>query len=83
MSSRGCLPLNDIFKMLDECAPGHTRKSGDHYWVIIFHGKIYYDLPKGEHGAKNPDIQIGHVKKLIRRLLIEDCAKKYLPILSN
>ncbi|MHB1665445.1 MAG: hypothetical protein ACYCT7_09335 [bacterium] len=82
MSSNGCAPLSDIFKMLDNCASGHTRKAGDHYWVIKFNGKIYYTLPKGEHGSKNPDIEIGHIKKLIRHLGIdEDCAKKYLSIL--
>lgn len=82
MTSRGCTSLNDVFTMLDKCVPGHKRKLKTHYWVIMFQKKTYNTFPKGKHGDKNPDIEIGHIKKLIRHLNIDiDCAKKYLSIL--
>lgn len=82
MSSNGCAPLSDIFKMLDNCASCHTRKAGDHYWTVKFKGKIYYTLPKGKYSSKYPDVEIGHIKKLIKHLSIDEgCAKKYLAIL--
>ena len=83
MPSKGTARLKEIFKMLDECAPGHEKKQADHYWHIKYNGKHYKDFPKGEHGPKNPEIQIGHIRKLIRHFSIEDCTRKFLPILQN
>jgi hypothetical protein len=83
MPSSGTADLKDIFKMLDVCAPEHVRKQADHYWHIKYNGKHYSNFPKGEHGSKNPQIQIGHIRKIIRFFNIEECAKRLLPILQS
>jgi hypothetical protein len=42
--------------------------------------KIWWDLPRGKHGNwQNPEIQVGHVKRMMRFFGVLDCAKKYLP----
>jgi hypothetical protein len=65
--------------MLDQCSPGHTRKLLKHTWCVMWNGKTYPSLPKGEHGAGDPDIEIGHVKRMIRALGIDiDCARQLI-----
>jgi hypothetical protein len=69
MSSSGTIPLNDIWSMLDFCAPGYTKRQTMHNWVVRYNGKTYHRLPLGEHGKRaNPPIQIGHVKTMVRSL---------------
>ena len=76
MSSSGTIALADIWAMLDHCAPGHTRKQRTHNWAVSFGGKTFPNLPVGEHGArKNPEIQVGWVKTMVRHLGIMECAK--------
>ena len=36
--------------MLDECAPGHTRKATKHNMRIMYAGKTHYRFPLGGHG---------------------------------
>ena len=73
--------LNDIWSMLDECAKGYTRKSSDEYWTVRFNGRSYRSLPLGPHGArKNPDIETGHVRSMVRFFEIKDCADKVLDL---
>ena len=82
MGSFGTVPLKDVFRMLDECAPGFARQENIHHHWITYNGKTYRRLPKGGHGKSNPPIQIGHIHKMIRALGIDqDCAKKHLKIL--
>lgn len=77
MSSSGTITLDEIWAMLDACAPGHKRKQRDHNWIITYKDKTYPSLPVGEHGARrHVSIQVGHVKKMVRILGIADCAKK-------
>jgi len=65
--------------MLDECAPGHQRKATTHNWRITYNGKTYPSFPLGPHGKReNPDIEIGHIKKMARALGIYDCARNHL-----
>jgi hypothetical protein len=62
--------------MLDHCAPGHSRKQRTHNWVVSYRASTFPNLPVGEHGQrKNPEIQVGHVKAMVRQLGIADCAK--------
>jgi len=83
MSSFGTVPLNDIWAMLDHCAPGHTRKQRQHNWAITWKGKTYPRLPLGPHGKRqNPGIQVGHVKNMARFFGILECAKGQLPQLK-
>lgn len=65
--------------MLDECLPGHSRTEGDHYWAIKRKedGKIFATLPTGKHGAKRPEVEIGHVRQMVRLFEIGPCASKF------
>jgi hypothetical protein len=79
VSSFGTVPLKDVWAMLDHCAPGHTRKQRTHNWLVIFGGRSYPSLPVGAHGRRhNPEIQVGHVKNMVRHLGIEECAKSQI-----
>jgi hypothetical protein len=78
MGSFGTVALKQILEMLELCAPGHTvTKKPHHYWVR-WGEKIFPALPLGDHGEKNPDIPIGHIKKMARTLDILPCAKRHL-----
>lgn len=65
--------------MLQQCAPGYEKEAKTHNWHVKYSGKTYPTLPLGPHGRRqNPDIEIGHVRSMIRFFGIEDCAKKHL-----
>lgn len=69
--------------MLDECAPKYTKRAGPHLWCIRWNGKVYPSLPLGPHGRReNPEIQIGHVRKMARFLGILECAETRIPMLN-
>jgi hypothetical protein len=52
--------LHDVWKMLDACAPGHTKTASRHYWTVSFNKRSYRSLPLGAHGRrKNPEIETG------------------------
>ena len=71
--------LLDIWAMLDQCAPGHTRKQGKHHWIVTLGDKAYHALPLGPHGRRvNPDIETGYVRSLVRQPGIEECVRKFL-----
>lgn len=79
MGSNGTIPLKDIWRMLDMCAPEHRKKKTDHCWRIWF-GEHTTKLPLGEHGKReNPPTQIGHVRHLVRLFEIDECARGCLP----
>ena len=67
--------------MLDDCDPGYTKSEADHYWSIQHSDgtTIFPALPKGKHGAKRPEAEIGHVRQLVRLFDIQDCAAKHFP----
>jgi hypothetical protein len=84
MSSFGRVRLSTIWSMLDACAPGNERKPGKHKWCVRYGGKTFPSLPKGEHGATDPEIEIGHIKKMIRHLSVEpSCAATHIPGLKS
>lgn len=63
----GTVRLKLIWAMLDHCLPGYERRQSKHHWRISFGGLIYRSLPLGGHGKrKNPEIQLGHVNRLMR-----------------
>jgi hypothetical protein len=71
----GVIDLAEVWSMLDHCAPGHTRSATTHYWCIRFGGKTYPSFPLGAHGRrKNPTVQVGHVRAMVRQLGISACA---------
>jgi hypothetical protein len=67
--------------MLDACAPGARIESKKHRnWVYYKDYPIFRNLPMGEHGTRrNPEIQIGWVRSLVRHFEIYDCARQYIP----
>lgn len=61
--------------MLDHCAPGYKWRLATHSRVITYKGKTYPSFPK------HREIELGHIRRMIRHLGIEqECAKEYLPI---
>jgi hypothetical protein len=82
MGSTGLVTLKEIRKMLDDCAPGAIIESKLHHNWVRYAGKTYRGLPLGKHGARhNPEIEVGHVKRMARFFEILDCARKSLPAL--
>jgi hypothetical protein len=52
--------------MLTKCASGWSKVEKTHNYQISFNGLFYPSFPKGEHGKGSPDIQLSHVRKLVR-----------------
>lgn len=72
MSSFGTIPLQDIWAMLNVCAPGHTKRERDHNWMVTWPHGTYPRLPLGKHGKRqNPRIEIGHVRNMVRMLNLD------------
>ena len=71
--------------MLDACAPGYTMKERDHNYVVRWNGRAFPSLPKGPHGkGERAQIQIGHVKKMVRALGIDfEAATEHIPRLKG
>jgi hypothetical protein len=70
--------------MLERCAPGWTKETTVHHYRVMWKGKTYHSLPRGEHGKKQGQttVETGHIKHLIRQLKIDmECAKKHLAVL--
>ena len=64
--------------MLVKCSPGARIIAKKHHlWVFDSKGGIYKSLPRGKHGNKTPEIELGHVRKMARHLGFEECAKGY------
>ena len=67
--------------MLAICASGFSVEPKKHKQWVRYNGKTFR-LPKGKHGQVDPEIQKGHIKRLVRRLEIDaECAKQHLDIL--
>ena len=76
--------MSAIRTMLEACAPGFRIEEKLHRNWVRYKGKTFPGLPKGEHGKGDPEIEIGHVRKLIRFLGIDQsCAEKHLPTLRR
>jgi hypothetical protein len=81
MGASHLIPLEDVWRMLDTCLPGWTRRTTDHHHRIYSPtGAIYPSLPLGAHGhRRDAAIQAGHVRNLARQFDIEACARQRLP----
>jgi len=65
--------------MLDDCTPGAVIESKPHKNWVLWGDKIWWNLPLGKHGNRqNPEIEVGHVKRMMRHFGVLDCAKKHL-----
>ena len=72
--------MRDVLEMMDNCAKGYVRKKGAHNWRIFFGTGAFATLPFGRHGSReNPEIEIGHVRTMIRKLGVDKaCAESRL-----
>ena len=74
--------MSKIRKMLNECASGYSIEKKEHKQWVRYNEKTYH-LPKGEHSTKDPEIEKGHIKRMVNHLEIcLECAKQYLAILK-
>ena len=79
MVSSGQVSFRKISEILDRCAPDHITKDTTHKRFVYFGGKMAV-LPRGPHGRrKKYDIEIGHVKQLIRLFNLCDCVRTHFP----
>lgn len=70
------VPLDAVWAMLDECLPGYTARLDD--------GRPqYFGFPSGPKGSSNPEIEIGHIRKMARYFGILDCAKQEIEQLRH
>jgi hypothetical protein len=79
---RTLVTLDEVWRMLRECAPGFATRQTDHYHRVMYEGRTYPSVPLGHHGARKPgqtEIETGHVRKLARFLGIEASARRVLP----
>jgi hypothetical protein len=82
MPGFGRVPLNDVWAMLKACAPGLKATERTHNWCLYFGDRTYPSFPKGEHGKTNPEIEVGHIKRMARFFGILECAKKHIEALK-
>jgi len=76
--------LAKILKMLDRCAKGAEVEEKLHHHWVTFNGKTFRSLPKGRHGARVPEVEIGHLDGMIDYLEIDkDCARREIPQLPR
>jgi hypothetical protein len=83
MSPSGQIQLDKVWKMLRNCAPGHTKKLHDHAYQIDYNDQTMRRFPSGKKSNKRSEVQIHWVRKLAAALDIEDCAWKELPQLQR
>jgi hypothetical protein len=82
MPSSGQVSLREIEDMLEDCAPGAVIVPKPHHNWVVWKSFTYRGLPRGKHGARrNPEIEVGHVKRMARFFEILDCAKRNIPAL--
>ena len=84
MSSSGQVKLSKVWKMLDACAPGYQKTLQQHNWRIDYQGRRYPNLQLGKRKSNTPEVELGHVEKMVNHLLIDrNCAWKHLPQLNK
>lgn len=81
MVSSGRFRVSKIERVLKKCLGSFEKKVADHKVCYTANGLRFPSFPKGEHGAKDPEIERGLVKKLFRELgVTPDCAKRVLGV---
>ncbi len=73
--------MSKIRRMLNKCASGYSIEGKKHRQWVRYNGKTYL-LSKGAHDEKDPEIQKGEIKQMVRHLEIDEkCAERHLEIL--
>ena len=72
--------LNDVWRMLDACAAGYTRRETDHHWIVAFRGLQFRSLPLGAHGRRvNAEIETGYVRAMVRMFGLDaTCVQRHV-----
>lgn len=84
MSSFGQVKLSKVWKMLDSCADGYEAVEQQHSWRVMYKGRTYPKLQLGKRSSATREVELGHVKKMIRHLGIDpECASRHLPQLPK
>jgi len=66
--------------MLDTCAPESRRIPKLHHWWIWNGSICYQGLPKPHGKPERAEVEIGHVRTMVRRLGIDrNCAERMIP----
>lgn len=78
------VPLSAVKAMLRRCARGAEIEEKKHHHWVRYNGRTFESLPKGKHGARTPEVEIGHIIGMIRDLGIdEECARREIPQLPK
>ncbi len=78
MGTRGFVRLSAIWRMLDHCAPDHTRTLKAHHWWVTWNGQTFRGLPKGPGRKQDADVRFRYAERLIDVLKIDPaCAAQY------
>ena len=74
--------LDDVWRMLDACLAGYEKILKPHRWNVKHGERTYHEVPLGEHGRrKNPEIETGHIRGLVRFFEIpESCYSQFLDL---
>ena len=70
----------DVFRMLDDCAPTHTRRIGTHRVVVNYRGQAFFGLPKGPGGGGEviAVVEYSKIRRLSRELELDpECVKRH------
>lgn len=78
MTSRGQIRFRALKKHMNTLLPGWECVEGQH-WLTIHFGSETAFLPKGKHGASNPELEVGHVKHMFNKFGKLDEARKQIP----
>jgi hypothetical protein len=78
------IPFAAVKAMLRRCAKGAEIEEKEHHHWVRYKGRTFHSLPKGRHGARTPEVEIGHVVAMNRELGIdEECAQRHIPQLPK
>jgi hypothetical protein len=72
--------LAEVWAMLDQCAPGHTREERKRNFCVRFNGRTYPQLSLGAPGSKQPEIRLGNVRQMANQLGLDAaCVNRHFP----
>jgi hypothetical protein len=80
VSSFGLIPLEAIFAMLADCAPGVIVKEHLHHLCVEWRGRFHPSLPLGARTSRRKTVLVGKVRNLVRALdLPIECVNRHFP----
>jgi hypothetical protein len=69
---------DSVWAALEKCAPDAIVKVKRHRKWITVDNKTYHGFPRSGHGERNPEVELGQVRKLGRFFDILDCMKRII-----